>query len=102
MCIQGYKAWATAAVQLDRFGQSVHAPTTLKKTETTVRRVLGYAVNVLLEPGQPELRLFLRGDVLASFCAFLLAVRCVRGAQPAPRRALTRALQAQQASWCGL
>ena len=75
--LQAYSTWASSAIQLDRVGQGVHAPTTVSKTSTTIRRILGYGVKVLQQLSTPGLQDMLNGDLLASYTSFALDIRCV-------------------------
>jgi hypothetical protein len=74
--LQAYSTWASSAIQLDRVGQGVHAPTTVSKTSTAVRRILGFGIKVLLQNSTPGLHDMLNGDLLASYTSFALDIRC--------------------------
>ena len=73
--LQAYSTWASSAIQLDRVGQGVHAPTTVSKTSTAVRRILGFGIKVLLQNSTPGLHDMLNGDLLASY--YEASKRCV-------------------------
>jgi hypothetical protein len=73
---QAYGAWAGSAIQLDRAGQGQHAPTTVYKTASTVRRMLGFSQNVLQQSSPLTLAAMLNGDMVAAYASFSLDVRC--------------------------
>lgn len=73
---QAYGAWASSAIQLDRAGQGQHAPTTVCKTASTVRRMLGFSQNVLQQSSPLTLAAMLNGDMVAAYASFSLDVRC--------------------------
>ena len=77
---QAYGAWAGSAIQLDRAGQGQHAPTTVYKTASTVRRMLGFSQNVLQQSSPLTLAAMLNGDMVAVYASFSLVVRCALSA----------------------
>ena len=95
---QAYSSWASSAIQLDRVGQSMHAPTTVAKTSAAIRRILGFGVKVLQQSAAPRLQDMLNGDLLASFTSFALDIRCAFTPQASPAACLSaNREQAQQA-----
>lgn len=75
LLLQAYSDWASNAIQLDRTGQAAHAPATVSKTSTTVRRMLGFKLNVLEQSGTLRLQDMLNGDLLAAYTSFALDIR---------------------------
>lgn len=70
-----YSGWATSSIQLDRGAQGQHAPSSVHKTETFLRRLLGFSTRVLELSADPSLQVVLNGSLLASFASFALDVR---------------------------
>jgi len=76
---QAFRAYATAAVQLDRRG-SAQAHATVENSVSVALRFLGYLTRVETPPpppAPPTLLSLLDGDAIARFVAFALTVRCV-------------------------
>ena len=92
--LQAYNSWASNSIQLDRAGQSKHAPSTVAKTHESIRRVLGFAVHVYILPGPVALNWLLNGNVLAAYARFSLDVRCARSPACTSARVLTPATPA--------
>lgn len=85
---QGYTAYASAAIQLDRTG-AVQARATVEGIVSSGLRFLGFRRNVERMRGQASFAEVLDGEAVARYVSFLLVTRCVRRA--AARRRLAAA-----------
>lgn len=77
---QGYTSFVSSPIQLDRLNLGQHAPATVGKTTAALKRVLGFAHNVLLKPLPISAKMVLDGGVLAQYASFSLDIRCVQHA----------------------